>query len=452
MIFQRIESEGLAHYSYLVGDRNEAVVIDPRRDCDAYIELTGKQGVRITNILETHRNEDYLIGSVELAARTGAQIWHAEPELDYRYGRTVQDGLEWKAGRLKIRAIHTPGHTTGHMSYLLHDSKGSPWVLFSGDSLFAGDIGRMDLPGEDRLEEMAGLMYDTLFNKILPLGDQIVLCPAHGAGSVCAASIADRVWTTIGMERLHNPKLRFTGRDEFIKNAGQVLERPPYFRKMEQYNLLPPLLSNLPLPPPLSAREFKKESANGTVLDTRMELDFGAAHVPGALSIWLSGIPSFAGWFLGYDRPIYLVADNDKIETAVRMLTRMGFDNIAGSLSGGMLSWHMAGEASASNGTETVQDICRRLDRGGDVFVLDVRGEDELEKEGRVPNALHIHITQLPGNLERVPRDRPVHIFCGSGLRSTIAASILQRAGWKDIVVILGGVMGWISKSCPLEK
>ena len=452
MLFQRIESEGLAHYSYLVGDRHEAIVIDPRRDCEIYIALTEGQGFRITNIMETHRNEDYLTGSVELAARTGAQVWHAEPELGYRYGSAAADGQEWKAGRLKVRAIHSPGHTAGHMSYLLHDSSGNPWMLFSGDSLFAGDIGRVDLAGADRMPEMAGLMYDTIFGKFLPLGDGIVVCPAHGSGSVCAESIADRVWTTIGMERLHNPKLRFTSREDFIQNSGQVLERPPYFRQMEELNLLPPRLANLPVPTPLSPREFKKAAAEGIVLDCRTELDFGAAHVPGSLSIWLGGIPSFAGWFIEYGRPLYLVSDADKAEEAVRMLVRMGYDSFGGSLSGGMLAWHMAGEESASFRMETVQGLCGRIDEGGDHFVLDVRSLGEIEREGRIPGALHIHITQLPENMDKVPKDRRIDIFCGSGLRSTTAASLLQKNGWNDINVVLGGTAGWKSKACPLEK
>lgn len=452
MLFQRIESEGLAHYSYIVGDRREAIVIDPRRDCDPYIDITEKDGFRITGILETHRNEDYLIGSIELASRTGAEMWHAEPELEYKYGKTVEDGQEWKVGRLKIKAIHTPGHTSGHMSYLLHDSNGNPWILFSGDTLFAGDVGRVDLAGKERIPEMAGLLYDSIFKKIIPLGDHVVVCPAHGSGSVCAASIADRVWTTVGMERLYNPKLRYTQREDFIKNNGQAMEVPPYFRKMEELNLNPPPLRNLPVPTPLSANNFLRESRAGCVLDSRMELDFGAAHVPGSLSIWMDGIPSFAGWFLNYERPIFIVGETEKSEEIVRMLVRMGYDNIRGSLSGGMLAWHMAGEESASNGMEPVQALCGRIDGGSEFFILDVRSEDELQKEGRIPTALNIHITQLPGNLDKVPKDRPVHVFCGSGLRSTIAASILQRAGWKDITVILGGMVGWKSKKCPVVK
>ena len=455
MLFQRIESEGLAHYSYLVGDRQEAFVIDPRRDCDIYLEETEKKGFRIKFILETHRNEDYLSGSKELAEKTGADIWHADPEFGYLYGMSARNGYEWKAGRLKLLAIESPGHTPGLMSYLLCDYGSNPWILFSGDSLFAGDVGRVDLSGPCRIREMAGLMYETLFNRLLPLGDQIIVCPAHGAGSICAASIVDRVWTTIGLERLYNPKLQFKGKREFIANIGRQLEVPPYFRKMEEWNLDPPILGSLPIPQPLSSREFLTQSKKGTVLDTRSEQDFGAAHIPGALSIWLEGVPNFAGWFIPYDRPIFLVGQSDDHSQAVRMLVRMGYDNFGGSLAGGMLAWHMAGLDIMTNGTEPVQALCGKIDVAtpdDTLFILDVRSAEELGKEGRIRLAHNIHITQLPQHLEEIPKDRPVHIFCGSGLRSSIAASILQREKWGDVNVVLGGMAAWKSHNCPVDR
>jgi hydroxyacylglutathione hydrolase len=172
MLFERIESEGLAHYSYLIGDQGQAVVIDPRRDCGVYVDAAERSGFHIATILETHRNEDYAIGSGELASRTGAEIWHADAQLDYQYGQPVEDGQTWSVGRLEVRALHTPGHTPGSMSYLLHDPDGTPWMVFTGDALFAGDVGRMDLLGADRLEEMAHALYASLFETLLPLGDE----------------------------------------------------------------------------------------------------------------------------------------------------------------------------------------------------------------------------------------------------------------------------------------
>jgi hydroxyacylglutathione hydrolase len=452
MLFKRFESKGLAHYSYLIGDGNQAVVIDPRRDGDVYVQAAVREGMRITHILETHRNEDYVIGSVELASRTDAVILHsAQDDLDYGYGERVGDGEVLRIGRLKLKALHTPGHTRGHMSYLLHDPNGAPWMVFTGDALFAGDVGRTDLYGRNKLDEMTGLLYESLFRKILPLGDEVIVCPAHGAGSACGTAIAERIWTTIGLERRYNPRLQYTDKADFVKHVGGMLEYPPYFRMMEKLNLEgPPLLGSLPTPPPLSPKEFAARAQDALVLDTRMELGFGSAHVPGALSIWQEGLPSFAGWFLSYDKPILLVAETNDVSQTVRYLIRLGFDRLDGFLAGGMLAWHMAGLASHSVETITVQELCQRLDEEEDVWILDVRSDHEVE-QGEIPGAYHIHITQLPERLDEVPGERPVFIFCGSGLRSMIGASLLRRAGWENLTVILGGLAGWSSVSCPLE-
>lgn len=453
MLFKRIESEGLAHYSYLIGDLHEAAVIDPRRDCDIYVDEITSQSYDLKYILETHRNEDYVIGSVELAERTGAEVRHAEAHMEYGYGNPAEDGQVWNVGRLKLRAVHTPGHTAGHMSYLLYDSAGAPWILFTGDTLFAGDVGRVDLLGSNRIGEMAGLLHDSIFKKIMRLGDHIVVCPAHGAGSVCGESIADRVWTTVGMERLYNPKLQYTDRAAFINAVGRDLEKPPYFSKMEKLNLHgPPLLKTLPFSEPLKPRDFAEKSRNAPVIDTRLELAYGAAHVPGSISIWQEGLPSFAGWFIPYGVPIFLVTEAEDPTKEIRYLVRLGYDRIQGHLSRGMLAWHMAGLKSSANAMIPVGDLCGELDAGDEHWILDVRGEDELKKEGRLPKAQHIHITQLPESWDAVPKDRLVNIFCGSGLRSTTAASLLTRQGWRDIRIILGGMAGWKSERCPIVK
>ncbi|MDY7041220.1 MAG: MBL fold metallo-hydrolase, partial [Chloroflexota bacterium] len=300
MLFERFESAGLAHYSYLIGDGNQAVVIDPRRDGEEYVRTAAREGMRITHVLETHRNEDYVIGSGELASRTGAVVLHsAQDELDYGYGERISDGETLRIGRLKLEALHTPGHTRGHMSYLLHDPGGAPWMVFTGDALFAGDVGRTDFYGREKLAEMTGLLHESLFRRILPLGDEVIVCPAHGAGSVCGTAIAERVWTTVGLERKHNPKLRYNDKSDFVEHVGRMLEYPPYFRMMEKLNLEgPPVLGGLPDPSPLSPEEFAAQAKDALVLDTRMELGFGSAHVPGAISIWEEGLSSFAGWFL----------------------------------------------------------------------------------------------------------------------------------------------------------
>jgi hydroxyacylglutathione hydrolase len=452
VLFERFESEGLAHYSYLIGDGSEAVVIDPRRDANDYVERASRAGMRITRVLETHRNEDYVIGSLELADVTGTTVLHSgEGGLEYGYGESIHDGDTVTVGRLELKALHTPGHTLGHMSYLLHDPDGAPWVIFTGDALFAGDVGRTDFYGEDRLDEITGLLYDTLFHKILPLGDEVILCPAHGAGSVCGTAIAERTWTTIGLERKHNPKLQYADKDAFVANVGQMLEYPPYFRMMEVLNLEgPPVLGSLPSVPPLPPYEFSARATDAQVVDTRAEVAFGAAHVPGALSIWVDGLPSFAGWFVTYNSPILLVTDANDVSRSVRHLTRMGYDNVVGYLSGGMLAWHKAGLASESIETITVQDLCHRLDQDEEPWILDVRSEGEVE-QNEIPTAHHVHLTQLPDKMDEVLHGQHIYVFCGSGLRSMLAASLLQRAGYDRLTVVLGGLAGWSSVTCPLE-
>jgi hydroxyacylglutathione hydrolase len=452
MFFERVESEGLAHYSYIIGKGHEGCVIDPRRDCNIYLDRGRRHGFRITHIFETHRNEDYAIGSTALAHRTGAHIWHADAQLNYQYGHPAEDGQVWKISGLKTQAILSPGHTPGSMSYLLYDYHGSPWILFSGDTLFAGDVGRVDLLGMKRAPEMAHLLYDTLFNKILPLGDGIIACPAHGAGSVCGTSISGRTWTTLGFEREHNTKLHFVDEDEFVTQVAQEGERPPYFQQMEKINLqgAPPIESLSP-PRPLSPREFHQYIPDALVVDTRMELGYGAAHIPGSLSLWIKGLPSFAGWFLPYDVPLLLVNENVDPMEAVFYLYRLGYDNVIGYLPGGMLAWHMKGFKSEKTEMMTVQELCTKLDREKDLYLLDVRSKEEVKDTGEIPTAHGVHVTQIPKHVDDIPQDQTIYVFCGSGRRSMVAASYLQREGWKKVVVILGGLSGWNSTSCPLE-
>jgi hydroxyacylglutathione hydrolase len=456
MLFERIISAGIAHYSYLVGDKNQALVIDPRRDVDDYIKMAFGAGMRIAYVLETHRNEDYFVGSMELAARTGAEVWHADGQWDYQYGRAVTSSQRWRVGRLEVEALATPGHTPGSMSYLLRDPAGIPWMLFCGDALFAGEVGRIDLLGKNLAAENAGLLYESLFSRILPLGDEVILCPAHGSGSVCGESIAERLWTTVGIEKKHNARLQAKSKEQFVASLLQSQpDRPPYFRRMEKVNLEGrPLLGVLPSSRPLDARSFfdLSETQNAQVLDTRQELAFAAAHVPGSQSIWQDGLASFAGWFLSYDRPILLVGEGNLVENIEVILLRLGFDDIAGFLAGGMLSWHMSGQESQSVRTQTVQEFCRQLDEGEPVWILDVRFEGELAKDGRIEGAQHIPITAIGERLSEVPLDREVSIFCGSGMRSMVAASYLKARGWKRLNVILGGMAGWRSIRCPLKR
>ena len=459
MHLERIESPGLAHYSYLLSDGGEALVVDPRRDVDAYVDRTSLAGIRLRHVLETHRNEDYLTGSRELGELTGAEVWHADAQLAYGYGRPAADGQVFSLGSLQVEALATPGHTEGHLCYLVRTAAGEPWLLFSGDCIFAGDVGRTDLLGEERIEEMTLRLHESIFERLLPLGDHVILLPAHGPGSACGSQIADRPWTTIGTERRLNPRLRLEKPEEFLREVGRALEYPPYFRWMEERNLRGrPFLADARFPLPLSVEEFQSRSLEASqtqaeealVLDTRPVTAFAAAHVPRALSLWEDGLGSFAGWFLGEEQALLVVSEETAPVEAVSTLRRMGFDRVEGYLAGGMHAWLTAGLASSRTEVLDVPSACRVLDERSRPWMLDVRSAAELD-EALIPGAHHIHLPQLPGRTAEVPRDRRVTVFCGSGLRSMTAASLLEREGQPDVEVVMGGVEGWESRNFALE-
>ena len=442
MFLQRIESPGLAHYSYVFGDRNEAAVIDPRRDIDDYLDAAATETCAIRFVFETHRHEDFAVGSPALAERCGAEIWHADGDLDYGYGRAAADGQSWRIGRLQLRAVATPGHTPGSMSYLLHDPEGNPWILFSGDTLFAGAVGRTDLLGPVRAQDLAGRLYDSIFSRLLTLGDGIILCPAHGAGSVCGGQIVERPWTTLGLERRANPRLQVKNREEFVVAASQALERPPYFRRLERWNLAGPPPAEVSPPRPLTPAAFRREAREAQVLDIREETAFAAAHVPDSLYMPLSMLPVYAGWFLDPDRPLLLVGEDGAPLAAARHLFRLGFDSPRGFLAGGMLAWHQDGRDSRATGTITATAYAMIEEEVAGAAVLDVRSDEEVSRLGALPEALHIPLTRLLERLSEVPEKGPVYIFCGSGLRSLIASSLLERAGCRQTLAVLGGTVG----------
>ncbi len=266
------------------------------------------------------------------------------------------------------------------------------------------------------------------------------MAPGHGAGSVCGAAIAARPWTTVGLERRLNPLLGLTDRDAFVAAAAGVRERPPYFRRMEVLNVEgAPLLGALPAPPPLAPREFAATARSAVVVDTRWETAFAAGHVPGALSLWLDGLPLYAGWLLPYDRPLLLVVDGDDPSEAVRRLVRLGYDHVEGFLAGGMSAWHTAGLESAAVATLTAAQHGRLAARGDDGLLLDVRTAAEAA-DAPVEGALHIPLGELPARLEEVPSDRRIVPLCPGGLRSMTAASVLRAGGRADVAVILGGL------------
>ena len=313
MKLQIIKSEGLAHNSYFVSDEQEAVVVDPRRDCEIYTQLAEKECVKIKYIFETHRNEDYVVGSLELQNMTDAEIGHSNA-LPFRYGEhDFVDGDNLNVGNMKIKALYTPGHTNESLCYVTYPTESNEAsMVFSGDTLFAGSVGRTDLYGKKAQPAQAEKLYSSLHDKLLTLDDHVLVYPAHGAGSICGHSINGQEPTTIGYEKKTNPYLQL-GKEKFVQKVmSEELIVPRYFLKMEEYNLNGPhFLSKLSYPKPFSIVEFKKEIQKSTVIimDTRQPYAYSGSHIPNSLSLWLGGTSVYPGWLLDTNQYIVFVLE-----------------------------------------------------------------------------------------------------------------------------------------------
>lgn len=452
MFLEKVRSEGISHFSYVVGDGGAAAVVDPRRDIEAYLEIAQREAARITHIFETHRNEDYLVGSLDLARRTGATIYHGGA-LAFGYGEAVKDGDVFALGDLRLRILETPGHTDESISIALYDDGfgGAAVGVFTGDTLFIGEVGRTDFY-PDRKERAAGLLYDSIFEKLLPLGDQAIVYPAHGAGSVCGAGMAERDFSTLGYERKFNPKLQLS-RTQFIREkAAENHYEPPYFKRMEQLNQHgAESLPALPRPQPMDADRFAEAIDSGmVVLDVRKAEAICGAFIPGSLAIPLQAVPSFAGWYLTYDQNIGLVThDQDEVEQAVRFLVRLGYHTVCGYLTDGLHAWTTSGRRYAGMPTIHADDLKNRIETGANFTLLDVRGLDEF-KSGHLPGASNIYVGELPNRIDEIPPERPVTTFCGSGQRAVIAAAILRQHGIQEVEVCLGSMQACSAVGCPV--
>lgn len=453
MFLKKIKSEGLAHLSWMFGDGNEAFVVDPRRDCQVYVDTAASKGMRITRIFETHRNEDYVVGSVELARLTGASIHHGA-KLDFGYGNDVSEGDTFECGALRVEVLETPGHTPESISLVLRDANqgDTPVGVFTGDALFIGDVGRTDLV-EGREREMAEALHDSLFNKLLPLGDQALLYPAHGAGSVCGENMASREFSTLGHERAHNPMLQVADRERFVRRKmDEHHYQPRYFRKMERYNQEgPPVLGPLPVPRPLTPDEVEQRmDAGARVLDLRSPEAFAASFIPGSLCIPLGLLPAYGGYLLDYGQDLILLTQGqDDNDTAVRHLVRMGFESIAGYAKGGMTAWQTSGRRFGHVDAIDAKSLNAKLESGVDFTLLDVRKITEF-KDKRLQGARHVFLGHLPDELDGLDRHKPVVTFCGSGQRAIVAASILKAHGFEDVANAFGSMEACAALGCSM--
>ncbi len=454
MKLETVKSEGLAHNSYLLIDGTEAAVVDPRRDAQIYVELASQACAKIKYIFETHRNEDYVVGSLELQALTDAEISHSNA-LPFKYGEhNLVDGDELSVGNTKIKVLYTPGHTNESLCYLIYPAHSSePKLLFSGDTLFAGSVGRTDLYGKEAQQVQAEKLYNSLHDMLLWLDGSVLVYPAHGAGSVCGHGINGLEPTTIGYEKKTNPYLHLD-KDAFIKKAvSDQFVVPAYFKTMEKYNLEgPPLLSKLAYPKAFIIPEFEEHLQNSavTVMDTREPYAFAGAHIPDAVSMWLDGASVYTGWVLDPKQHLVTVHERaEDIDTATARLRRLGFDNICGHLCGGMNGWQEAGKPIRNIPTMSVMELKERLEQ---VAVLDVREPSEWNDDSYIEGAKRIVFSELPQHADPAPKKGPVAVICSAGNRSSIACSLLLRTGYRNIINVLGGMTAWVNRGYPTKK
>jgi glyoxylase-like metal-dependent hydrolase (beta-lactamase superfamily II)/rhodanese-related sulfurtransferase len=461
MFFKQFYLNCLAHASYLIGSDGEAVVVDPQRDVDQYIDEAAAHKLAIKYVVETHLHADFVSGHRELAARTGAEIVFGEKAGVAFAHRATKDGDEISAGKVKLRIMETPGHTPESICVLVTDTEVSdqPQRVLTGDTLFIGDVGRPDLAGGKgyTAQAMAAMMYDSLHDKLLRLDDAVEVYPAHGAGSMCGKSLSEETSSTIGQQRNFNYALQPMSKEQFVKMMTTDLpEAPAYFSKDAEINRSgAPALNGLPQPAALSPTEVSELGEQGyVILDVRAATDFGAGHVPGALNIGLSGqFASWAGSLIPITSAIVIVADSeDQVEEAQLRLARVGIEGVKAYLRGGILAWSQAGLEVASVPQITVSELKEMIPRESDLQIIDVRRPAEYQS-GHAPRAVTAPLSILK---ERAPalgldRTKPTAVICAGGYRSSAATSIMQQAGFTNLMNVTGGTSAWINAGYEVE-
>lgn len=449
MYFKQFYLGCLAHASYMIGSNGEVAVVDPRRDVDSYIDEARSQGLVIKHVIETHLHADFVSGHRELAHRTGAKIYFGAKAGAKFEHVPVREGDEIRMGDVVLRFLETPGHTPESVSILVSDRSVSdtPKAVLTGDTLFIGDVGRPDLLGARMsAQELAGMLYDSLHGKLLALPDSVEVYPAHGAGSLCGRNISSETSSTIGQQRRFNYALKPMPKEEFVRMMTTDLpEAPAYFSRDVAINRDgAPELAKLPDPAALQARDVDALRKKGAaVLDTRPAAQYGAGHIPGSLHIGLSGqFASWAGALISPQVPIVLVAEEeDQVREARTRLARVGIENVAGYLAGGILEWDRAGLPLATMEQMSVEELDARI-REGRAKVLDVRRPGEWQA-GHIAGALHVPLNTLADGAAALPKDEPLAVICAGGFRSSIATSVLEQQGFTKITNVVGGMAAW---------
>lgn len=459
MKVEQIYTGCLSQGAYYIESEGEAVIIDPLREIDPYLKKIKKEGSKLKYIFETHFHADFVSGHVDLAKATDATIVFG-PTASTSYDiHVAKDEEIFEVGRLKIKVLHTPGHTMESASFLLIDEHGKDYAIFSGDTLFIGDVGRPDLAIKSDLtkEDLAEMLFDSLRNKVMPLADDVIVYPAHGAGSACGKNMSSETWDTLGHQKETNYALRTDmSKDEFVKEVTEgILPPPQYFAKNAMinktgYESIETVMSKGDQGHDPDAFEAIANDQSALVLDTREKDDFAKAHIPNSIFIGLNG--SFASWvgtlITDIHQPILLITEEGKQEEAVMRLARVGYDNTIGYLKGGMEAWQKAGKEVDQVAGVSVTELEELVNNGAELNIVDVRKPSEFEAE-HVDGAMSCPLDFINTNMDQVDPATTYHVHCKSGYRSMIFNSILKSRGYHKVVDVNGGIDAVLNTSIP---
>jgi len=451
MHFKQFYLGCLSHASYYLGSEGEAAIIDPQRDVQQYIDEAKALGQQIKYIIETHSHADFVSGHVELAAKTGAEIVFGQRANTQFPTHKVSDGDVLKVGKIDLKFLETPGHTPEGITIVATDTQHptAPQKMFTGDTLFIGDVGRPDLIGSKGFtaEQMGGMLYDSLHEKILPMSDETEVYPAHGAGSLCGKSLSKETWSTLGNQRKFNYALQPMAKDDFVKIvAADQPEVPAYFPKSAAKNLEGSApLADIAKPRALSSDEIR--NFDGIVIDVRQNAEYGESHIPNSINIGLGGqFASWAGTLVPIGAPIAVVAESEtQVEEACTRLARVGHETVSGS----MLIQDYTGETKSVEQV-SVEEVSKLTKTDKVLQFVDVRRSAE-HAAGHAVQTINIPLDKLAADFEKLDPTAPTYVICQGGYRSSLGTSILENAGFKTIYNVTGGTKAWTDAGLETE-